>query len=480
MKSHYVSQFVIRRFSNAINIFNIKTGKIDEEKKTGKIFYKQDIYDEEIEKLVNFNIESRVANIVDKKILVSGDVVLTREELNILKKYMLICSVRTLTEDYFCKLLKNFKKKANSYLNIRKEYAFLKGTEDLGITNNELYLRALKVYAASNTIQEIAFNPLATREILAWALPFLESYIAFWDAPENQEYVLTDSGMCSEYEGFHMITGGLDISKISYLLNQIDNEKIQYSTLLASNIIMYENYNIFNLSSKRCMIAINPFFKLYNNHKLIVKSEDDVMASMEKPDIWPAIIQNKELFNIPETHYSHSLEPFSPYAQDDEFVYAPKVLTNEDLVYINNLMLTQSNEIIGFNNPQNIIDSIYYHIWHDSNFKSVKRGNQSIQEIINSLVENVVNSPFHQLCKFAEEKGGNGKVEFLFLFEKIVNNIYKDFYENPYICEYYLKMPEETARCKELDFLGDGYLKLDAFRKILSNIKEKKKSEDIK
>ena len=68
MKNHYVSQFIIWRFSNAINVFDVHTGKIDESKRPHKVFYKDDIYDEEIEKLVNFNIESRVSNILNNKI----------------------------------------------------------------------------------------------------------------------------------------------------------------------------------------------------------------------------------------------------------------------------------------------------------------------------------------------------------------------------------------------------------------------------
>ena len=72
MKNHYVSQFIIRRFSNAINVFDVHTGKIDESKRPHKVFYKDDIYDEEIEKLVNFNIESRVSNILNNKILISN------------------------------------------------------------------------------------------------------------------------------------------------------------------------------------------------------------------------------------------------------------------------------------------------------------------------------------------------------------------------------------------------------------------------
>ena len=103
MKNHYVSQFIIKRFSNAISIFDVHTGKIDESKRPHKVFYKEDIYDEEIEKLFNSNTESRVANILNNKVLVEGEVVLTRTELETLKCYMLICSVRNQSKSYFCR-----------------------------------------------------------------------------------------------------------------------------------------------------------------------------------------------------------------------------------------------------------------------------------------------------------------------------------------------------------------------------------------
>ena len=478
MKNHYVSQFIIRRFSNAINVFDVHTGRIDESKRPHKVFYKDDIYDEEIEKLVNFNIESRVSNILNNKILVEGDVVLTRTELETLKRYMLICSVRTQSEDQFCSILKSFEHNAEHYINLYRDYSFLKKTKDLNLSNSELYLRTLKVFAKTNNIRDIALNPLATREMLAWAMPFLESYIAFWDTPKDKEYILTDCGMCSEYEGFHMITGGIDISKMSYILKQIKSGKYQYGGLMASCSVMFENYNIYNLSSTRCMVAINPFFRLYHSAQVAIldKNNNGERFTLDKPDIWPAIIQNKELFDVPVNKYSHSLEPLSPYAPDDEFIYKPKVLTEEDLVYINTLMLFQTKDIIGFNDATKIIDSIYYFVWYSANFNSVKYSRQPLNEVMNNLVDNVVNSPFRDLCNYCDSKGGVNKTEFIFLFEKLLSYIYKDFNENPYICEYYLNTPEETANCKTLDFLGEGKKKLDTFKQILERIKEERKN----
>ncbi len=85
MKNHCVSQFIIRRFSNAINVFDVHTCRTDESKRSHKVFCKDGIYDEEIAKLVNFNIKSRVSNILNNKILIDGDIVLTRTELETLK-----------------------------------------------------------------------------------------------------------------------------------------------------------------------------------------------------------------------------------------------------------------------------------------------------------------------------------------------------------------------------------------------------------
>lgn len=473
LRNHYVSQFVIKRFSSAINIFNVNTGKIDESKRPHKVFYKNDIYDEEIEKLVSFNIESRVSNILDRKILGKSKIELTRTEIETLKRYMLICSVRTQDESSFCNFLRGFEKNIDSYINIYNEYSKLPKTKDSNLTDNELYFRTLKVFAKTTNIRDIVNNPLATREMLGWALPFLESYIAFWDTPKDKEYILSDCGMCSEYEGFHMITGGIDISKTSFLFHKIIKEKkSEYGGLLASNFLMYENYSILNLSSTRSMIMINPFFRLYHNVQIFIGGSFGKKCTLEEPDIWPAIIQNKSLFNVPQNKYKIGV---GFYTQDDLFIYSPKILTNEDLVYINSLMLSQTKEIIGFNDAKKIIDSIYYFVWHKANFESVKYLGQPDDEVVNNFIENVAKSPFRDLCDYCDSKGGINKTEFIFLFEKLLAYIYKDFYENPYISQYYLDRPDDTANCHQLDFLGKGYKKLEVFKKILNRINEKER-----
>ena len=471
MKNHYISQFIIKRFSNAINVFDINDGKIDLNKRPSKVFYKDDIYTEELEKLMNINIESRVANIIDQKILDKEEIRLTRKELYLLKRYMLIASVRNYTPKQFVDFLKGFTSNADRYLLINKlsyaKYNINRSIHDLKLSDEEIYLNALKVYAIANTPLDIAASELATKEMLAWAIPFLEGYIAFWDAPEDKEFILSDCTMGSEYEGFHLITGGIDISKTSYLLDRC-MKKEPIELILGTQSVMYENYDFFNLSSTRTMVLINPFFRLYHNH--IIKIENEIFIP-KKPDIWPAIIQDRNLFDVPKNEYK--LKGF--YHPDDLFIYSPKVLNNEDYIYINNLMLMYSKEVIGFNNPHEIIDTIYYHIWAESQYGSIQKENNDFLTVLQRISDSLLNSPYNILIDYCMKVGKKPDEKVLLTFEKILNNIYMDFNENRYICEYYLKNQKGLKEFTQLDFLGKGDLKIEFFKQHLEEILKRNK-----
>ncbi len=469
MHNHYVSQFVIRRFSDAINIFDIHLGRIVESKRPNKVFYHDNIYDEETEKLFNY-VESRVANIVSQKILGKESIVLTRKDLLLLKRYMLICSVRTQTPEEFGKIIRDFDKNADRYTSLRNMFfsdcGSLPSFKQFNYSDEELYAKALRVFATTNYFRDIIENSEATKELFAWAVPFLESYLAFWDASTDKEYLLTDCGMTSEYEGFHQMTGGLDISKASYLLDRLHKGSGEYAGLLASNCVMYENYSLFVLSSTRCMVMVNPFFRLYSGQQVVFLNSPE-KKNLEVPDIWPAVIQNQNLFDIPQNKYVCGIQ--NP-KEDDQYIYQPKQLTNEDMIYLNTLLLSQAKDIIGFDDPKKIIDSIYYFVWHQSNYSSVKSLHDTREEIMERIIHGVVNSPFQVLCKYCDEKGGVNKTEFLFLFEKLTDNIYMDFYTNPYLNQYYLDNPQETVANHALDFLGEGEKRLEVFRKNLERI----------
>ena len=93
--NHYVPRFIVNRFGERINIFDLKEG-ILERKKPDKIFCSTKLYEESLEKLFNQNAESRVANILFNKIInAEGTVTLTRRELMLLKRFFSLEMLRT-------------------------------------------------------------------------------------------------------------------------------------------------------------------------------------------------------------------------------------------------------------------------------------------------------------------------------------------------------------------------------------------------
>ena len=106
MKNHYIPQFIIKKFSKAINVFNLKNGNIRENRPSFEVFYEKGIYDDEVEKTLNFNIETPFSKLLDDKLLTSeSSITITREELLLIKRYMLVSSIRAQGEEHFREFL---------------------------------------------------------------------------------------------------------------------------------------------------------------------------------------------------------------------------------------------------------------------------------------------------------------------------------------------------------------------------------------
>ncbi len=455
MKNHIVSQLIIKRFSKAVNVFDLHSGQIDLSKKPHKVFYKNDRLSDDLEKLINVEIESRFANLLSLKFDTEGFVTLTREELMLTKKYLLMTSVRMNDENQFYKTINGFENNADRYLKFHPELSGYKRLKDLKLNPKETYELALRIYCECKDPNKIYFDSRVPLEFICWALPFIDSYLAIWDAPEGYEFVLSDCSMVSEYEGCHMITGGLDLSKFSYLYYNLVHEKnsmlpIFYADMISKNQLMYENYNVFNLSSKRCIVLINPFFRQYFGAKQIMLDTNE-RTTAKIPDIWPAVVQNKELFAPPVNEYKINDHQFT---DQDLFFYRAVKLSYDELVYINSLIIGMSQEIMGFNNPKAILDSINYVIWANANTKTDPRAYDSIKDMSYDFCSNIVYSSLFKLSQFCSDGKSEPKSYFIDLFDEVANNVLKDFNTNKYMYDYLLKSEELTRQNKNLDFMG--------------------------
>lgn len=285
--------------------------------------------------------------------------------ISIVKRFALLNSVRTHGANLFVKQLKCFTKNAVNYIEkfeitIAPYICNLKSIDEINLSSHELYMNTLKMYIECTSANDMLEHENVTKETYCWAKVFLDSYLSFWDCAENQQFILTDCGMTSEYEPSHIIFTGLDISKFSYLHSKLidakdENHKYFFSDLLSKNQIMFENFDIFNLPATRSLVLINPFFRLYDKNSIAINGNEPIFFDI--PDIWPTFLENINIVKTPIVKYSVQ----GLFSKDDLFAYTPIKLSKADTVYINNLLLQQKQRFIGYDKIEYIIDSLYCH-----------------------------------------------------------------------------------------------------------------------
>ena len=456
--NHYVSQLIIRRFSNRkniINIFSVQEKRVVENKKSVSIFCKKGIYSDDVEEKLNKNLENPFAKLLDSKIIDQDIIRLDREELLLLKKYMMIDSVKTLAAKTFKSIMSGFHDNVNRYLNLNKILGDLLLNNMVSMTkfsdtDEEFFDRALHVLIESSSIYEIAMHPSSCVELYVWAKVFLDGYVAFWDSNNNQEFILTDNGMTSEYEPSHMVFEGLSHSKISYMLDKVQKstkeETLLYADLLSKSTILYENFNIFNITSSRSVVLINPFFRLYSTEGQMI---NDVLCNPKIPDIWPSFMGTTTAFNTPKNEYKIP----GHHTMKDIFIYKPITLSLNDTIYINTLLLSQTNNLIGFVSFDKIADSLMCHIGLRAvNNKEVYSNDytKNFMTLINSVMNDEYGYIFRHFKDYVVKPEIN-PIDFLDHYAEMCIN---DTRNNIYALNYLLKNEHLVRSMKNFDFMG--------------------------
>lgn len=459
-KNHYVSQLIIKRFSKAVTTFDMQTRRIIEKRQAAKIFYEHDIYDTEIEKKLAHDLEQPFAQLLDEKIINTDSVIkLTRKDLYLLKKFLLLDSVRTYEPEAFEKVIKNFSSNTERYLkfsvdslsDIAKQ---LPQTADLHLSAYDLQMRAMQIYLDCETEHDIINHPLITRELYCWAKVFNASYLTFWDSASNQEFILSSTGMISEYEPSHLIFEGLDLSKFSYLLRQIHDKKesanvlAHYGFLMSINQIMYENFEIFNLSSTRCMILVHPFFRLYNDNQGLINGEK---INVQKPDIWPSCFETKDIVLVPGNQYA-----LSPYlmTMNDNFEYRPIKLSISDTIYVNSLILSATHKMIGFNNIEKVVDSLSC-----ANLMNAVNDRELLYDLggldaLSHFIDNILKDKYSDIFNHFKERKLKCKISPFEYLDCYADKSWRDIRENKYLLEYLLSDEEKVRTMPNFAFMG--------------------------
>lgn len=477
-KNHYVSQLIIKRFAPSVTTFDMQTNQIIANRQASKIFVERDIYDNDIEKKLAHDLEQPFALILDKKILNCDKIRLTRNELYLVKRFMLMDSVRTYTPEDFQRVITDFSSNTQRYLDVNRDsfnkmLKSLPTTESLHISAYDLHMRAMKLYLECATAEEMLVHPLATQELYCWAKVVFDAYLSFWDSHDNHEFILSSSGMLSDYEPSHIIFEGVDLSKFSYLLEQMrksgsnQNLLLFYAYCLAFNNLMYENFNIFNLSSTRCMVLVHPFFNLYNNEIGVVNGENVVAP---KPDIWPSWIESRDVSQRPIVKYKTP----GILEKDDEFEYSTVKLTEWDTIYVNQLILSQTHRLMGFNHIEKIIDSIVCINLHNSLCDKELFDKLQGLDALERWIDNMLRDKYCCIFEHYKDRRFNCTVNPFEYIEHYSEMGLRDTRGNQYLLRYLLFDEEKVKTMSNFAFMGDPEKRIQLMKADLKHIENKR------
>lgn len=368
MNNHYVPKLILRKFSDKLSLYNVKTGELKENISIENTYAIEDYYDNETEKNLNKKIESQFGNFLSNYILRGNDeIVLHRDKLKLIKKFLLISIMRVYDEaffegerNYYVKK-KEFSKQYCKNNNIEYEEKYdqppFEEKQIEGETLYQYWLRTLNVILDSDgTPEEILKDPNKTYAAHRWACIVKYAYLAFWDAPKNSkdEFIITDVGMTSENEkGWNEIIGNRKKTNwLMSLLEKTEDEKIRESIWKTAlrTAYFHENFQMFPISSRRMIVLISPFFK--------IRRELQKKGYKALPLDHITAMPNEDLFAPNRNHYEQSQVDGLKYDVDDRYIYDIKTLNKTEIRYCNSLFLDRIDTYLGFSSLEVAVGSI--------------------------------------------------------------------------------------------------------------------------
>lgn len=364
--NHYVPRLILRKFDEKISTYNLKTKELKLNQKLEKVFVSKKLYSKEIETMFNEKVEIEFARVLKDKILKTKDeCVLSRLEVNIIKKFLVLAMLRTMDSEYFTQ-----SKAEKAREDVRINYKFEECAEISLLSSFDYWMQTIRCILEAKSPFYVQKNNQATAIAVYWANVFMSGYIAIWDSTiSKEEFVIMDQGMTSEHEKTRFLQPyNNDMLKRGYLFERTffrkqpasyDEKNIffKYMQLALANDGFSENMYLFTISKNRMIALINPFFRLYD------KDDWNNFSNYEEPDIWTTSIKDRHLFAKNKNDYVDLENSKSgEHSENDKFIYKIQDMNLEDVIYVNCLILDRIHTIVGFSETSGIRRSlITYH-----------------------------------------------------------------------------------------------------------------------
>lgn len=341
VNSHYVPQLILRHFSeNEIIQYCDINGMTVEYRNIKTVFSEKGYYPDQIEGDLAHKIEVQFANILNKKILPENyKVTLTREELTIVKKYLIITTIRyniteqirresQSTEEFKQSFLEEYNK--NFYENINK------------ILQCEQERELFEILKPIN----LGKNPI---ELFSDVKNILHSYIVIVSTNRVKEnFIIPDVGYSWAATNLSIFSpdGGFD--KCMYTLNKAMQTGNPYLFQVAGLLTPYE-YIICPISKDKAIISLSVFYKFFNRNS-------DIYGLLPTSGLVVS-----ELLGFGNSDIVEPPKIKQKYGSSKIYEYGIKQLSKQDIYFLNGLMINMTDKCFGFYDFERVRKSVQYY-----------------------------------------------------------------------------------------------------------------------
>ena len=355
---HYVPQFILRNFGRNISCFNVRNGDFLMNRNSKKIFSIGNLYPEEVEKKLSYNMEEEFSRLLKNKILEKDIISLTRNEVGIVKRFLVMSMLRTPDN---LETIHKLRVTLNSQITSFPEIIMGRFSKEIESNESDMeyWERTIDCIIENSefTPDSILKNDNSTFMAYHFVITMQAGYLGFWDSPfETDEFMITDIGMTSENEvGWHtdfvLNHKKMDtLSALEDVVKDVDDLFTKQIRITRNSLLFFhENFMMFPISAKRMIVLINPFFKILNN----LKKNGSPCPELKNY----TKLENEALF-APNKSQRLMTDPEEEKKPDDVFVYHPVKMSPSDCQYCNALLMDRVHTWLGFSDLRKAKGSI--------------------------------------------------------------------------------------------------------------------------
>lgn len=345
INSHYVPQLILRHFANAerIQYCDLGNRKV-ETRNIRSTFSEKGYYPDEIEKEMCYKIESQFANLLNKKLLNERwRITLTRDELFILKKYLIVTTIR-----YNC--TEAIKKYGNP-LQAVQGYSdhFYDNINKVLATQNSEELARLMSISPSEKIEKLNSGRIGEfNSLFADIKNIMHSYIVFVSTHRCGEcFIVPDTGFA--YQATHLaVFQQSEFDKCMYTLSQAIRTHNPYLLQIAQMLTPYDMF-VCPVSKEFAVLSLSIFYKFFNR-------QSDIYGLLSTEGLTV-----NRLLGFGDSNMVEPPKVKLQFGKATAYEYSIQQLSFQDVLELNARMINNSERYIGFQDFEKIKNSIEYY-----------------------------------------------------------------------------------------------------------------------